>query len=128
MTKLLNAWLLLTSLFGYLEWGGGNHGFLFEAEYNLLKSGFRNDPAALLNPAVIIPLAGQLMLLITLFQKSPGRSLTIFGLVCLSLIMLFILFIGITGKNIKIAGSTIPFVIVGVLVIRNLRAGKNAIR
>jgi hypothetical protein len=42
--------------------------------------------------------------------------------------MLFILFIGITGHNIRIAGSTIPFFIAGILVIQNLRADKKAAR
>jgi len=47
-------------------------------------------------------------------------------LACFNLIMLFILFIGITGHNFNIAGSTIPFIISAALVINSTRANKNA--
>src|SRR5688572_23504700 len=96
MKKLLNAALILTSLIGYLEWGGGNHAFLAKVEYDLL---FNNkNPSDLVHPAVLIPLAGQLLLLITLFQNPPRKSLTIAGTICMGLIMLLLLFIGIMGN------------------------------
>ena len=48
-SKLLNALLIVTSLFGYMEWGGGNHLFLFQAEGQVLAKMF-TDPMSVLHP------------------------------------------------------------------------------
>jgi hypothetical protein len=118
--KLLNLCLLLSSLVGYLEWGTDNRSFLGAMEWHILtKTEGLTD--GLTHPFVIIPLLGQLLLIITLFQKTPSKVLTIAGLVCLSLILMFIFFIGLTGMNIKIALSAVPFIISGIAVIYNFR-------
>ncbi|MCB0699271.1 MAG: hypothetical protein KDC11_05450 [Chitinophagaceae bacterium] len=115
MKKLLNLCLILASLIGYLEWGTGNKEFLFQTEYDLLF-GAKSLMKAI-HPFVLIPLGGQLLLLFTLFQKTPSKKLTYIALASLSLLMLFLTFIGITAPNIKILASTIPFLITGVLII-----------
>lgn len=122
MKKLLNLLLIITSLLGYLEWGNGNHSFLYQTEFELLMGdkGFEN----LLHPFVMLPLVGQLILLVTLFQKKPSRRLTFLGLGCLSLLLVFIAFIGIMAGNLKILASTLPFIITGVLVVVRYRAKK----
>lgn len=123
MKKLLNVCLLLTSLIGYLEWGKDMHAFLFEVEYDLL---FKKtaDSQTFLHPFVLVPLVGQLLLLFTVFQKVPGRWVSFTGLLFLSLIMLFLFFIGIISMNIRILSSTLPFIITGILVIRYNRKQK----
>ncbi len=117
MKRILNILLLLASLIGYLEWGGGNHAFLGQAEYELL---FKKAPesATFLHPFVLVPLCGQLLLLITVFQKETKRILTFIALACLSLIMVFLFVIGLMSGNVKVALSAVPFIVIGVLVVR----------
>ena len=112
--KLLNLLLILTFQFGYLEWGGGNSQFVFQAEADVFRkaiSGFEN----VLHPLILLPYAGILILLYTLFQKEPGKRLTYIGICCLSLLMLVLFLIGVLG-NIKVLLSTLPFWIVAVFI------------
>lgn len=118
LKRILNACLLLTFLAGYLEWGGGNQVFIFQAEAELLVKAI-SHPKEVLHPFILIPFLGQLLLLYSLFQPKPGRVLTLTGLACLSTIMLFLFVIGIISPNLKILGSVIPFLIVGVVVLRS---------
>jgi len=115
MKKLLNLSLLITSLIGYLEWPN-NHGFLFQIEYQLLSGTVGTD--GILHPFVMLPLIGQLLLVISLFQKTPSRFLTLLGMTCLSLIMLFLFLIGCMSLNYKITLASLPFIITGIFVNR----------
>lgn len=117
MKKLLNILLLFTFLAGYLEWGKNNHVFIFQAEAELFQKAGSNIQSVL-HPFILIPFLGQLIIIYTIFQKQPGRLLTLVGLACLSLIMLFLFFIGIISFNVKILGSVIPFLVTGALVLR----------
>lgn len=122
-TKTLNSLLIITSLFGYLEWGTGNRSFLFEGEYEIFRKMF-SDPEHLAHPFVLFPLFGQLLLLFTLFQKKPGKVLTYTGIGCLSLLLGFMFFIGAWGMHFKILLSTLPFLAVAVYAIIHLRNQK----
>lgn len=123
MKKLLNILLILTSLIGYLEWGKDHQMFLFQMEYEIF---FNRSPESdtLLHPFVLIPLLGQLLLLFTVFQKTPSKALTFIGLISLSVLLLFLFFIGATSGNMKILLSTIPFIITGTSVVRAHRKRK----
>ncbi|MCD6012709.1 MAG: hypothetical protein K0Q79_2571 [Flavipsychrobacter sp.] len=114
--KLLNAALIVTSVMAYLEWGQGNSMFLLTGEADIIK-GLFTDPASVVHPFTLIPLAGQLMLLATLFQKHPGKVLTFLGMGCIAVLLLFIFAIGIMSLNIKIFASTLPFVVTCVLTV-----------
>ena len=117
MKKLLNILLIFTSLIGYLEWPNDHHGFLFQLINELLfgpARSFKN----FLHPAILLPLIGYLLLIYTLFQKLPSRILSFTGLACISVIMIILLIIGILNLNFRIMLSTIPFMIIGVLVLR----------
>ena len=107
--------MLLSSLIGYLEWGGGHHAFLLQAEYEVIS---RRSADSFLHPLVILPLTGQLLLLITLFQRQPRKVLTYTGLGCLSILMGLLFIIGLLGKNPYMVLSAIPFLVLAVLVIR----------
>ncbi len=123
MKNLLNFCLLLTSLIAYLEWGGGNSTFLFQAEYDILfGASVTKDTFA--HPLILIPLLGQLALIITLFQKRPNRILTLTGLICLGLLILLIFFIGILALNFKMYMSALPFMITGFFVLRYHRRNR----
>lgn len=121
MKKLLNIGLLLSSLIGYLEWGTNQRCFLFQVECTVF---FRSSADSFAHPFILLPLIGQALLLITLFQKKPSRYLSLGGLACLSLIMLFLFVIGLMSGNLLIAGSTIPFIIFGIFVWRANRKAK----
>ncbi len=115
-TKLLIFLLIVTSLFGYLEWRGNNKAFLFEAEYDIFRLLF-SDPESIVHPFVLLPIFGQILLLITLFQKKTGKVLTYIGIACLGLLLGFMFFIGILGMNLKILISTLPFLITAIYTI-----------
>lgn len=108
--KILNGLAILTSLFGYLEWGGGNSTFLFQAELEVLGKLF-SDPVSAAHPFTVVPLVGQALLFVTLLQKEPSRWLTFIGLACLGLLLGFVFLIGLLSFNLKILLSTIPFLV-----------------
>lgn len=118
--KVLNLCLIVTSLFGYLEWGADNRIFLFQGEWEVLGK-LVSDPVAAVHPFTLMPLFGQIVLLITLFQKEPSKIFTFIGLTCLSLLLLFMFLIGLLSLNFKILLSTIPFIVTGILVIVEMR-------
>lgn len=125
MKKILNLLLLLSSLFGYLEWGTGQHAFLFQAEMDIFIKA-QNDTESLMHPFVVLPLIGQLLLLFTLFQKTPSKKLTYTGLILLSTIMLMLLLVGSLSMNMKVLGSIIPFFAVAILIIKTYRKREGA--
>ncbi|MBK7637650.1 MAG: hypothetical protein WAT22_14200 [Saprospiraceae bacterium] len=118
--KILNALLIVTSLLGYLEWSGDSHTFLFQAEAEILHKLFTN-PSSVVHPFILLPLIGQILLLITLFQKSPSKILTYVSIAGLGLLLGFMFIIGLISLNYKIIISTISFLVVAVLTIINLR-------
>jgi len=123
-SKILNVLLIITSLVGYLEWGGNNQVFLFEAEAEIISKLF-TDPVAALHPFTILPLMGQVLLIITLFQKKPNRKLTYISLASLGILLGFMLAIGLLSLNYKIILSTFPFIIVAVMAVSYYRKEKN---
>lgn len=118
--KILNLLLILTSLIGYLEWGGNSHAFLFQAEGEILRK-ICIAPASLIHPIIILPLAGQLLLVFTLFQKQPSRILTYISLGALGVLMLLVLFVGALNLNLKTIFSAVPFLVVAVITLIHYR-------
>lgn len=116
--KILNFLLVFTSLLGYLEWGKNNKQFLFQAESEILSKLF-NDPTSVIHPLTILPLAGQILLLITLFQKHPNKILTFTGIGGIGLLLGLMFFISLISLNFKILSSTIPFLLLGFVTIRH---------
>ena len=118
--KIFNSLLIVSSLLGYLEWGGNNHILLFQSEAEIFSK-LLSDPKSVIHPLILMPLAGQILLLITLFQKTPNKILTYIAIGCLGLLLGFMLFIGIIDLNIKIITSTIPFLVLAVCTILMLK-------
>jgi len=118
--KILNVLLILTSLAGYLEWGKDNETFLFQAEAEILMKLFSN-PESVIHPFTLLPMFGQILLLITLFQKNPGKILTYIALACIGLLLVFMFVIGLISLHVKILISTIPFLVTAFLTIRHQR-------
>lgn len=116
--KALNALLILTSLMGYLEWGKDNRVFLLQAEGQILLR-LINEPVAVAHPFTVLPMIGQLILLITVFQKKPGKILTYIGISGIGILLAFMFVIGLISLTIKILISTLPFLIIAFLTIRH---------
>lgn len=124
--KILNLLLIIASLSGYLKWGKNNSLFLFEAEREILMQLLSGSKSAI-HPFTLIPLLGQFLLFITLFQNRPSRGLTYTGIGCLSLLLLFMFFIGILAKDLKILVSTLPFIILAILTITAFRKDRKSL-
>ena len=122
-SKILNSLLIITSLLGYLEWGKTNSMFLFQGEYEILEKLFK-APDSVAHPFVLLPLIGQILIFITLFQKTPSQLLTYAGILCLGLLLGFMFIIGVMSFNFKILFSTLPFLIVVFLTIKHFRTEK----
>lgn len=114
--KILNLCLVLTSLLGYLEWGTDNEAFLYQIEIKILSDLF-NDPGSLLHPLVLLPLLGQVLLAITLFQKKPSKLLTYLGIGGIGILLLFIFAISLMNLNVKMVASTLPFLGLGIYTV-----------
>ncbi|MCC7186681.1 MAG: hypothetical protein IT185_10595 [Acidobacteria bacterium] len=115
--KLLHVSLIIASLMGYLEWGGGQSVFLFQAEAQLVAKALE-DPAAALHPFTVLPMLGQLALLVTLFQRTPSRGLAYAGVAGIGVLLGLMLLIGVMSMNLKIAVSCVPFLIFAVMTVR----------
>lgn len=109
-TKILSVLVILASLIGYLEWGQGNHSFLWEAEYDVLKK-LGTQPKEVMHPFIIVPIIGQLLLISSLLLKNPIKPLLYIGMICIGLLVGFMLIVGILASNIEIIVSTFPFFI-----------------
>lgn len=118
--KIINLLLILTSLTGYMEWGGNNHTFLFKAEADVFSK-LLTQPGSALHPFVVLPMTGQLLLLITLFLKKPARLITYISIAAMGLLLGFIFLIGAFSLNFKILASAIPFFVVAVIALRHYR-------
>jgi hypothetical protein len=115
--KTLNTLLLLASLIGYLEWSGNNHLFIFEAEREIILKLF-TDTNSVIHPLIIIPMGGQILLVLTLFQKKANKIMTYLSIAMLGCLLYFMLFIGLMSFNYKIITSTLPFLFISIAIIR----------
>ncbi|MCC6721464.1 MAG: hypothetical protein IT243_04625 [Bacteroidia bacterium] len=122
--KLILIGLLIASLLGYLEWSKFNNTFLFEAEYLIISKLFSN-PVSVVHPLTIIPMVGQILLIISLFQKQPKAKLVFSAIASIGILYLLILFVGILSKNFKIVVSTTPFLILSFFAIKYTLSNKS---
>lgn len=116
-SKVLNFLLLVTSLLGYLNWSGNNHIFLFKAEVEVISKLFK-DPVSVIHPITLIPLIGQLILFITLFQNKPNKVLTLLGISGIGILLYLLFIIGLVSSNFLISISSVPFVVLSIYTIR----------
>lgn len=120
---LISLSLLLSSLCVYLEWGGGNAMFIYEMEWQILSSKLR-DLSSLIHPFVLLPLIGQLVLLMNIFTKRKDCILIYIGWACISLLMIMIMLAAVLSFNIKSLVSVIPFIICSVWALKKCKQKK----
>ena len=119
--KILILSLILTSLLGYLEWGTDQQMFLLQGEADILVKLFR-DPASVLHPFILLPLFGQVLLLIALFQNPPRKWLIYTGMSFIGLLLLLILVVGLLAGNVKTILSALPFLFFSGWMVKSLRS------
>ena len=119
--KIKVLFLIISSLFVYLSWGKESTAFLFQMEYEIITKLFTN-PTSTLHPFTVIPMLGQLLLLITLLQKTPTTILLKTGIGCLLFLIGFVFIIGLLSLRIPIIVSTIPFITLAFFTLKSLRS------
>ena len=119
--RLLTGLTLLSSFFGYLQWGQGRSAFLFQAEWTVLSMLFTH-PMEAAHPFTLLPLAGQALLAAALFRKTPNRWLLYAGIGGIGLLLLVMLLVGVLARNPRIVLSTIPFVALAGVTLRMARS------
>jgi hypothetical protein len=78
------------------------------------------EPLALLHPLILLPLAAQIILIVLLFKKQE-KILTYLSIGGIGLLMIMILVAGMLSKNMKMVISTLPFVLVALITLRDMR-------
>lgn len=122
--KFLTLGVIISSLFGYLEWGRGNHQFLFETERLVIQK-IGTDPLSVVHPFVLMPLIGQIILVVTLFIQKPAKKWIMAGMALIALLLGFMLLVGILALNYKIVISVIPYFVFSGILVKNVRAIKS---
>ncbi len=118
--KLAILCTALSLLVGYMEWGGGNSAFVYEVEYQILfQQGSKTD--SFTHPLVLLPFAGQALLLVALFQSKPGKRLVFIGLAAMGLLAAMLLLVGLLARSPKIVLSVLPFWAAAVWCVRAFR-------
>lgn len=115
--KILNILLIISSSFGFLEWGQNHKMFLFQIEAEIFSKFFK-DPISVIHPFIILPLLGQVLLLLTMVQKKPSKILTYFGIGGVGILIALIFLIGCLNINLRMLFSTIPFLTIVYFTIR----------
>ena len=119
-SKLFNALLLVSSLVGYLEWGQNRKMFLFQLEIEIFSKSLK-DSVSIIHPFILLPLLGQVLLLFTLFQKIPGKTLTYIGMGGIGILLALLFLVGCLNRNLYVISSAIPFFVISYFTIRHNR-------
>lgn len=119
-SKFLNLCLILFSLIGYLEWGTDQQMFLIQGEIEIVKK-FLESPTSIIHPFILLPFFGQVILIYTLFQKTPSKTLTFLGMGGIGILLLLMFVIGLISFKFKILCSTLPFLITSIFTIIHFR-------
>ncbi len=82
-------------------------------EYELIANNKLSD--SIRHPLLFLPLAGQLILLFTLFQRTPNRKLVWVSIFLLGTLVVMILLAGILSLHVTIVLSTMPFLVASTL-------------
>ena len=116
MMRWFSVGILLTSLLCYLEWGTDKHYFIFQMEYLFFFS-TENISESFKHPLILLPFIGQLLLIISVFQKKPSAKIILTGLLMLSALVFMIALAGALSINLKMVSSTLPFIVIGVFFV-----------
>jgi hypothetical protein len=106
--KLIYLLLLLSFSLAYMEWGGGNHSFVFEIQLKV----FTNRADFISNfthPVILVGLIGQVILGIAIFRSHLRFGWILTAIILLGIPILLILISALFSSNLKMILSTLPF-------------------
>jgi hypothetical protein len=101
----------------YIEWGSKNFAFGFEIEWEIIKL-LAIDPIQLIHPILLPLLMSQVILLTKFFRKNLPKIFFNSAFIFLTLLVIFILTIGVLKLNWKIISSTIPYLILSYFILK----------
>lgn len=108
--------LFLTSFIGYLEWGERKE-FIFQMEFDILQKLVVN-PTSIIHPLVVLPLIGQIILLLALFKTNTHKYLVLTGIFGIFLLFAMIFIVGVLSMKFKIMFSVVPFFILALIWLK----------
>lgn len=117
--RWISLGLFLAFLICYFEWGG-NAMLLFQMEMDLFTTEKLNSQN-FSHPLILLPFIGQIMLLIPVFRKEFPLKYTLMANSLLGLLVFMVLLAGSLSGNVKMIGSTLPFIFFTILLIRAYR-------
>lgn len=121
--RILLLVCFVSFLFCYLGWGEGQGGYFWELEYEIIAKGLRKD---LLHPALLLPFVGQMLILIAIVAPGVPKWICLIGLALCGLLVLFLLFIEIIGRQPAGIGATVLYLIAwSMVVVRRKRYWPN---
>jgi|JI6StandDraft_1071083.scaffolds.fasta_scaffold115729_2 hypothetical protein len=115
--------LFLTSFIGYLEWGERKE-FIFQMEFEILQKLVVN-PSSIIHPLVVLPLIGQIILLLALFKTNTNKYLVLTGIFGIFLLFAMIFIVGVLSMKFKIMFSVVPFFILALIWLKTHFLRKN---
>lgn len=118
--RLINFGLVIAFFLCYMEWGGGNSSFIFQAEHQILtrSEGWRSN---FTHPIILAGLIGQLLLLYCAIRGNASKKLNWLGILILAPVVLIIFLAGALSMNWKMLLSVLPFIGLVILFWRNNR-------
>jgi hypothetical protein len=114
----LSGWLLLTvlaSMLGYLQWGENQHQFLFQTEAELFRKGW-GDPGSVVHPFILLPLFGQLLLLVNAFVARPRKGLIYLGIALIGLLYGLLIIIAFLSSSMLVKVAVFPYSIMAIVL------------
>lgn len=118
--QLLAAGLFISFFFGYLEWGTGNTAFVYEGFLEVISNAQRLK-SNFTHPLIVLPLIGQIIFLVSSFNKSLKNKWLITALVLTGLLFIMILLAGILSTNFKIIVSALPYLIFAIAMVQTIQ-------
>lgn len=104
----------------YLEWGGGNHCFIFQLQQKILTEP-RQFIANFTHPIILAGFVGQVFLFLSLFVQKQQFRMVAYGLILLGIPVFLIVLSGILSANFRIFGSCLPFLLFAYLSLYRLK-------
>jgi len=108
MKRLIYLLTLISFSLAYMEWGGDNHGYVFDIQ----KKVFTEPDHFISNithPVILAGFVGQIILLIAIFKPKIRFIFVIIAIGLLGVPIILILMSGLFSSNARIVGSCLPF-------------------
>lgn len=122
MKRSLYILLLVFFSLAYMEWGGEHHSLVFEVQKKVFTEP-EHLIANLTHPVILVGFAGQLVLLLAFFSRGLRSGWIATAIILLGIPIALILLSGAMARNIKVIGSTVPFLGLATWLLLDLRRG-----